>query len=1724
MKKILTFLLTALLAFSVGWAAEGSVSYAMNSSSPAAWSPGNSSGANTCVTAEGFTIYLSSSSATNGGYIGWNSGNTTMTISHESYYIREIYVYATANSTASAYNISLKSGGGTFQATSATQFNWIAGDGNDTHSVSFTHGSGKQFRINRIIIEYETDGGSTGPTEVATIADAYALAQDTQFTFTGNAVVTYQNGNNLWIRDASGSGLIYGSGVGTYSNGNILNSGWTATNVVYNGIPEFTNPSGVSLSSQGSKVDPLSLTTLTTGDVNKYASLSNVTISSASGNDYYTEIGGTTFHLRNQYGLDALTQGKTYNVVGIVTLYNNAIQFNLISATEVTSGDPTIIVSPTSLDINDSGTNNTFHVEGYNLANNDQGNVGVNSSSSDFGLSFSSSTNETATWGFIRNNGSVDGTVAVYYNGRALSANTTVTAATQGDSKSVAVNYVADLYIVTDNGVTNDWHFDGAYSEHMTNNNGVYTATFTANTANTFILFARKLGDGVTWGTRYLFGPSSGGDWWLPIGGNGNGTIDVNTSNPIKIQEAGTYTITINANNNTFTIKKQVIGNNDFVLVTSTDDVTANDDYVLVYNETNAMSTTLTSGYFTEVSDGFTVANNVVTLSDENSVNVLRLTSAGDGKFFIQDQNGNYIRVNGNNLATSSSASTTDDYKWSITISNNLAIIQNVSTSRYIAYNTSSPRFNTYSSITSGSAQQYAALYKHGSTEPSITVNPSSLELVVPAGEASKQGTVTVTESNTTGTTSVSIDGDANLFAANLENGTLTVTYTGNATQDHPDGATITLTNGTASATVTVTGYKEPITVTFNPASGQTFTSSTMSGTIECNVSGATIEYSLDGGQTWITATDGAFTTNEVAVGQTVTVQARATYNGVTSEIATATYTRVDASATLYTKVTSADQIQAGLQYILVYEGTPEAINDITTNTGGTGATVTWQTQGLVVNIDNTDVIQFTLEGDEERAKFHSGDLYLGRSGTNGLGNNSETVWMILENEATSNDPGGFYLAIGPASNDFRLRYNTGMTNADKFRCYSNNTGDPVYLYVQGAGGVATPTITPGSGNYAENQVVTINCATQDATIYYTVDGGEAQTYTEPFTVTLDEDHTSVTIVAWAEKDDETSNQVTVTYNYKSDKVYSIAEFLALENGDEAYFINPVTVLFDYSQNSSGGQEYIWVKDRTGYTQFFIVPAFDNTDFIPKYENGDVIPAGFKVKKNYYDNGQYYQGMCNNDDRETFVDATEKALADPEQVLLSELLENPADYNNRYLYINKLQVSDASGLNFSISADENGDDVSEVAGGSAIVGYNKYNSPAWKNKQGDVVGVTLPTDDKYYNVTFIFQKWQNGYEMMPIEFTEWQDNSVRLEDLVATGVEDNQYTISNTLIAARVTWDDSKGKFAIFAKDDEMYANKRYPAEGQEEYLIEFESQDGTFVNTVEQSDYDQSNWIEILIPSDITDKTTNPNAYESALEDLKSTYQNKILAGGSISGTYVDALNPTIEVSRVPTVEVNSTYTPNIYCTGNFLAENIDADGAMSYRDDELGGEYFFFMDSKPQEFCKVVWAYFIGNDNYFVAPAQEGYDINGHKFRGSFLADMSLCEDYRVSAQTPVANCFNPSNSYGEEQMLYGFEAIVRKNPAAWNGGSNGAPSRIQPYEDGKESTPLYIVYPLSQGSDSSDNVTAVEEVAASKTVKSVRYYNLMGMESEQPFQGINIVVTRYSDGSISTVKVMR
>ena len=54
--------------------------------------------------------------------------------------------------------------------------------------------------------------------------------------------------------------------------------------------------------------------------------------------------------------------------------------------------------------------------------------------------------------------------------------------------------------------------------------------------------------------------------------------------------------------------------------------------------------------------------------------------------------------------------------------------------------------------------------------------------------------------------------------------------------------------------------------------------------------------------------------------------------------------------------------------------------------------------------------------------------------------------------------------------------------------------------------------------------------------------------------------------------------------------------------------------------------------------------------------------------------------------------------------------------------------------------------------------------------------------------------------------------------------------------------------------------------------------------------------------------------------------------------------------------------------------------------------------------------------------------------------------------------------------------------------------------------------------------DHATGVEDVNAEKTVAGVVYYNLLGAASDSPFEGVNVVVTTYTDGTKSSKKILK
>lgn len=69
-----------------------------------------------------------------------------------------------------------------------------------------------------------------------------------------------------------------------------------------------------------------------------------------------------------------------------------------------------------------------------------------------------------------------------------------------------------------------------------------------------------------------------------------------------------------------------------------------------------------------------------------------------------------------------------------------------------------------------------------------------------------------------------------------------------------------------------------------------------------------------------------------------------------------------------------------------------------------------------------------------------------------------------------------------------------------------------------------------------------------------------------------------------------------------------------------------------------------------------------------------------------------------------------------------------------------------------------------------------------------------------------------------------------------------------------------------------------------------------------------------------------------------------------------------------------------------------------------------------------------------------------------------------------------------------------------------------------------PYYIAETVIEDELTSDVPTSIFGVEASRNVTGVKYYNMAGIESDVPFNGVNIMVTTYDDGSRSTTKILK
>lgn len=605
----------------------------------------------------------------------------------------------------------------------------------------------------------------------------------------------------------------------------------------------------------------------------------------------------------------------------------------------------------------------------------------------------------------------------------------------------------------------------------------------------------------------------------------------------------------------TSTITIKLHGQGDFYLVTDAADLNAGDEIIFVNkNAVNAsalaMSTTQNSNNrgTTQVAVVSTPDMSVADEYEDMQIVFLEGDATNGWYFNVGDETDQYLYAassSSNHLKTQSTKD--DNAKATISISSDVATItfQGTNTHNVMQFN------NDIVSCYGSASQQDVYIYKRGTAQPRITVDPSTMELVIPAGGTSQSATATVTEHNTTGTTTVAITGEgASHFNATLENGTLTVTYNGTATAATPDVATVTLTNGTATAEVTVSGYRLPLTVTITPADGHNFQGSTVNGLIESNVDNATIEYSFDG-TTWQTYdAEQGFTATVATVGGTVTVYARVTASNGQTATAQATYTRVPKASTCTADIAFAPTSNNGemSQWSTFVTHIGEG-NDYISSTGSSVSKL-WTSQSYNAmrfgsgNYTGKLVLALDLSKFETGAcKLAKVTINAARYGSDGDNcalkvSSSANSTGVTQNITASQDQFGDYVFNFDGSEVTSITIeNTSTTNG---RVYVHS----ISIEYNCGASVESPAITPATGTYYEDQTVEITSAVPGATIYYTTDGTtptpSSQQYNDPFVVEHQSGSTTtINAIAVINEDEEqsVSEPATVVYTWGTPSV-----------------------------------------------------------------------------------------------------------------------------------------------------------------------------------------------------------------------------------------------------------------------------------------------------------------------------------------------------------------------------------------------------------------------------------------------------------------------------------------------------------------------------------------------------------------------------------------------------------
>jgi hypothetical protein len=370
-----------------------------------------------------------------------------------------------------------------------------------------------------------------------------------------------------------------------------------------------------------------------------------------------------------------------------------------------------------------------------------------------------------------------------------------------------------------------------------------------------------------------------------------------------------------------------------------------------------------------------------------------------------------------------------------------------------------------------------------------------------------------------------------------------------------------------------------------------------------------------------------------------------------------------------------------------------------------------------------------------------------------------------------------------------------------------------------------------------------------------------------------------------------------------------------------------------------------------------------------------------------------------------------------------------------------------------------------------------------------------------------------------------------LADIEDGGVVGNTYTVNDNLQVVYVATEKNTGIEYAFARDmgtnssiaavvDDLPAAS---ATGEETDPIDFmkygkvkEGED-PYGENPQVDPWQQNNWVRL----DISGVPEFFDEFSQVIDQNNPVHI--IIKAGRLFGQYTDNENYTIKVTGIanpdpendPTfVNPSGNYVPNVYCPANFHSSSIQ----------QVGSKYYWFMPPKPMEVFELTWALWYNGK----APDNVTYPA------GFYMQTGTAAEPGPVGGVGANMSYNNSENVDVVSGASYRFLSVAMTGPAPQPTQPEGVtlrdwettpdPTTMYPQAGSTRNSDYHIAAVNLDTKNHDQVITGVSEVKTGGEVVSVTYCDLAGRMSQKPFAGVNIIVTRYSDGTVKTTKAIK